>query len=103
MRLGPLTLFMRTSSARSFLLAAWHWSWSLTWSWSLSFERHQVMVPKPWAAPGRRGTIPGFGAGLGQLIGFRAYRLNGGWQWSLSLLWCSLEWRRQQTMPARAA
>ena len=47
MKLGPLTLFCRMHSngepIDSYLVAAWHWPWSLTWRW--------VFVKAPWYAP----------------------------------------------------
>ena len=42
MKIGTLTLFKRMHSngkpAKSILVAAWHWKWSLTWSWVLNWH-----------------------------------------------------------------
>jgi hypothetical protein len=50
MRIGPLSLFIRTQPRRagSWTVAAWHWPWSLTWRWV--FSRHEWYTP-----PGRQG------------------------------------------------
>lgn len=94
MRFGPLTLFSRTSDRKTISLAYWHSPHSLTWRWALSLRRHQVMWPKPVAL---RNSV-GFGAGLGPLLSFHAYRTNGGWQWDVSLLWHGLSFSRQRPM-----
>lgn len=89
-----LSLFKRTSCRRTFNLATFHSPHSLTWSWILSLRRQEVMWPRPYAM---RNSV-GFGAGFGQLIGFHVYRTNGGWQWSVSLLWLALCWSKQRPM-----
>lgn len=94
MRIGPLTLFSRTSDGKTISLAYWHSPHSLTWRWALSLRRHQMMWPKPVAL---RNSV-GFGAGLGTLLSFHAYRTNGGWQWDVSLLWHGLSFSQQRPM-----
>lgn len=94
MKLGPLSLFSKTSSRRDFNLASWHSSHSLTWSWIVSLSLQPFGFPKPFAL---RNSI-GFGAGLGQMLAFNIYRTNDGTQWSIALLWVSLEWHRQRPM-----
>lgn len=94
MRIGPLKLFSRTSDRKTVNLASWHSPHSLTWRWILSLRRHQVMWPKPVAL---RNSV-GFGAGLGTLFSFHAYRTNDGWQWELSALWHGLSFSQQRPM-----
>lgn len=42
MRVGPLTLFKRMHSngtpINTWIIAAWHWPWSITWRWGLDFD-----------------------------------------------------------------
>lgn len=94
MRLGPLTLFSRTSDRKTINLAFWHSPHSLTWRWGLSLRRHPLMWPKPYA---HRNSI-GFGAGIGALLSFWAHTGHGGWQWGLSVLWHGLHFSQQQPM-----
>lgn len=89
-----LKLFSRTSSAQTFNLASWHSPHSLTWRWILSWRRHTVMVPKPHFIWNSFGFAVGFGAALA----FRIGRDNNGWQWSVSLLWSSLDYLSQRPM-----
>ena len=94
MRFGPLTLFQRTSSDKTINLASWHSPHSLTWRWIMSLRRHQLMWPKPFA---RRDSV-GFGAGIGTLLSFWAYKDNSGWQWGLCALWHGLHFGQQRPM-----
>lgn len=94
MRIGPLTLFKRTSCGKTLNVAYWHSPHSLTWRWGLSLRRHQFMLPKPHA---RRNSI-GFGAGLGTLLSFWAHKSNGGWQWGASFFWHGLHFSQQRPM-----
>lgn len=94
--LKGLRFFNRTSDRRIFGLASYHSPHSLTWSWSLRFRRHQFYAPKPYAYIGAYGS--GAAIGLGQMIGFSARHDAHGWQISVSLLWCSLDWARQTPM-----
>lgn len=89
-----LALMRKTSSNRIFNLASWHSPHSLTWRWVLSLRRHQVVIPKPYA----RCDDIGFGAGIGTLLSFFAYRTNAGWQWEASILWIGLHFSQQQPM-----
>lgn len=94
MRVGPLTLFSRTSDRRTFSLASWHSPHSLTWRWSLSFRPHEVMWPKPFA----HSNSVGFGIGVGTLLSLVGYRTNDGWQWEVSVFWHGLHFGQQRPM-----
>lgn len=41
-----LTIFKRMHSngtpINSFVVAAWHWKWSLTWRWSITYSRRKA-------------------------------------------------------------
>ena len=91
-----LRIFSRTSDKRITNIASYHSPHSLTWSWSLRFRRHQIYWPKPYAYIGAYGS--GAAIGLGQLLGLSAHQNVHGWQVSISLLWCSLDWARQTPM-----
>lgn len=87
-------LFSHTNSRGTFNLASWHSPHSLTWRWVLSWRRHTVMVPTPhfiW-------NSFGLAVGLGAMLALRAGRDNNGWQWSMSLLWRSLDYVSQRPM-----
>ncbi|AWC25469.1 hypothetical protein CO731_04966 [Aminobacter sp. MSH1] len=87
--------FRRTSSKSSWNLAAYHPPHSLTWRWLLSLRRHELMWLKPFAIA----NSFGFGAGVGTLFGFSAYKQpNGGWQWHFALLWHGLSFSQQEPM-----
>ena len=94
MRIGPLKLLSRTSSDKTINLASWHSPHSLTWRWVMSLRRHPFAWPKPHA---QRNSV-GFGAGLGTLMSFRAYRTNGGWQWGICAFWHGLHFSQQRPM-----
>ncbi|MCW5722054.1 MAG: hypothetical protein KIS86_13015 [Devosia sp.] len=94
MRIGPLSLLSRTSDRKTINLASWHSPHSLTWRWIMSLRRHPFAWPKPHASA----NTVGFGAGLGTLLSFHAYRTNGGWQWELSALWHGLHFSQQRPM-----
>src|SRR3546814_20526909 len=51
-----------------------------------------MMGPKPYLM---RNTV-GFGAGVGQLLGFHTYTTDGGRQWSVGVLWLTFRWSRQR-------
>lgn len=82
MKLGALSLFAKTSSRRSFNLAAYHSPHSLTWSWvlSLNFDRS-------WR---KANGWPRFAVSI--------YSTNGGPQWAVVLPFVSLNWHRQREM-----
>lgn len=94
MKIGALSLFNRTSCRRTFSVASWHSTHSLTWRWALSVVRQPFVAPRPYAFT----NTVGFGIGLGQLLGVSAYRTNGGWQPTVSLLWHSIDFRQQKSM-----
>lgn len=94
MRIGPLSLLSRTSDRKTINIASWHSPHSLTWRWIMSLRRHPFAWPKPHA---RMNTV-GFGAGLGTLLSFHAYRTNGGWQWGASVFWHGLHFSQQRPM-----
>ena len=94
MRIGALSLFVPTSCRRTFSVASWHSVHSLTWRWAISVARQPLMIPRPYAFT----NSVGFGVGLGQLLGFSAYRTNGGWQPTVSVLWHSIDVRQQKPM-----
>lgn len=88
--------FRRTSSKTTWNIASFHSPHSLTWSWILSLRRQPISFT-PWSHFST-GHFSGFGAGIGQLIAFNAYRHNGGWQIGWSLLWHELHRSRQEPM-----
>lgn len=99
MRVGALTLFERTSSPRSFNLAAWHSRHSLTWRWIIYVTRQRVTWPKPFCFVRWRATpFPGFSMGIGQMAAIMAHRNNGGWQLSFSLFWLTFGRHVQRPM-----
>jgi hypothetical protein len=94
MKLGPLSLFNRTSSRDTLSLASWHSPHSLTWRWSLCLRRHAFMWPKPFAT---RNSV-GAGLGIGTLLSLTTFKNNGGRQWEVSLLWHGLHFAQQRPM-----
>lgn len=73
-----LAFFHRTSSPKTWNIAAYHSPHSLTWRWVLSFSR---------------------GGYFGRLPRIWTYRDNNGRQWSLNLPWIgSFDWRVQRPM-----
>ena len=88
MQIGPLALFHKTNSARSFNIASWHSPHSLTWSWilSVSFDGIWRYPPPPLAT--RKGLR----------LGFHPFRTNGGLQWVLTFPFVLFHWHRQRPM-----
>ncbi len=94
MKIGALTLFSRTSSKRTFSLAAWHSPHSLTWRWGLMLHRQPLAWPRPFAVANK--MIVGFG--VGQLFAVTASRNNTGWRVDMAFLWHSLDLTTQHPM-----
>ncbi len=94
MRIGPLSLLSRTSDSKTINLASWHSSHSLTWRWIMSLRRHPVCWPTVHV---HRNNM-GFGAGIGTLLSFHAYRNNHGWQWGFCAFWHGLHFSQQRPM-----
>lgn len=82
MRVGALSLFARTNSARSFNIAAYHSRHSLTWSWIVS-----VSFDGTWRKPGG-----------GLRFGLSPYTTNGGPQLVVMLPFAVFHHHRQEPM-----
>ena len=97
MNIGGLGILNRTNSKHSLNVLSWHSPHSLTWRWILALRRHHLSI-KPYAFASGIGHHRFLGMGFGQLLGASASRNNDGWQWSLSLLWLSLDFHQQKPM-----